>query len=408
MPSFSGALRRDRKSPPSTPSSLSAAAASNQGEGGEMKNLKLVTRHFPFSPQLPQPHFLPRLAAGKIPAFSSASHRVSSRPNLRRLPFAAAGSSALQLSTSRRLRHAASAGNGCRKKSRRDTSPGLGRYPIGRRCPGAGAYAAHPHGHLVLLQLLRPSAMSGECTLYSSAARSSSTSSSSAAAADMVQVGEEINGGAREEGVEERMLDKKQSSAMSSLTISSATEEFLEVEELVDTRLSLVIGAGSPQRLPLTEKEASAGRKRKRRASTVKGGSDINDDSGGSGARKKLQLTSEQAAVMEKSFRAHNVLSHDEKHDLARRLGLKARQVEVWFQNRRARTKLKQTELDCELLRRVCERLSHDNERLRRDLAEARSSLSSAAFMSRLTSSSCPSCNKPGSGWPGVGLINRD
>ncbi|XP_051196433.1 putative homeobox-leucine zipper protein HOX26 [Lolium perenne] len=201
---------------------------------------------------------------------------------------------------------------------------------------------------------------------------------------------------------------------MSTLTtISSGTEEFLEVEELVDTRLSLVIGAGSPQHppgqplLPLTEKEASAGRKRKR-ASTVKGGSDINDDSGGSGARKKLQLTGEQAAAMEKSFRAHNVLSHDEKHDLARRLGLKARQVEVWFQNRRARTKLKQTELDCGLLRRLCERLSHDNERLRRDLAEARSSLSSAAFISSLTSSSCPSCNKPGGGWPGVGLINRD
>jgi hypothetical protein len=103
---------------------------------------------------------------------------------------------------------------------------------------------------------------------------------------------------------------------MSSLTtISSGTEEFLEVEELVDTRLSLVIGAGSPQhppgqpQLPPTEKEASAGRKRKR-ASTVKGGSDINDDSGGSGARKKLQLTGEQAAAMEKSFRAHNVLSH--------------------------------------------------------------------------------------------------
>jgi homeobox-leucine zipper protein len=67
--------------------------------------------------------------------------------------------------------------------------------------------------------------------------------------------------------------------------------------------------------------------------------------------------------------------------------------VEVWFQNRRARTKLKQTEVECELLRRLCERLSHDNERLRQDLAEARSSLSSAAFMSRLTSSSCPSCN---------------
>jgi hypothetical protein len=86
--------------------------------------------------------------------------------------------------------------------------------------------------------------------------------------------------------------------------------------------------------------------------------------------------------------------------------------VEVWFQNRRARTKLKQTELDCELLRRWCEHLSDDNERLRRELAEARSS-SSSPFLARLPSAktmnaSCPSCNKPAVGWPAVGLVHRD
>jgi hypothetical protein len=73
--------------------------------------------------------------------------------------------------------------------------------------------------------------------------------------------------------------------------------------------------------------------------------------------------------------------------------------VEVWFQNRRARTKLKQTELDCELLRRWCELLGDENERLRRELAELRSSSSSSAFLSRLTAAvrvneACPSCNK--------------
>ncbi|KAM0877231.1 hypothetical protein ACQ4PT_035636 [Festuca glaucescens] len=230
---------------------------------------------------------------------------------------------------------------------------------------------------------------------------------------------------------------------MSSVTtISSGMEESLEVEELVDTRLSLslVIGAGSrppppvqvllPAPPPPENEAAAAGRRRKvpdtggvgstatthgKRGRTVRGSSDVDESDrlGGGGAGKKLRLTGEQAALMEKSFRAHNVLSHDEKHDLARRLGLKPRQVEVyWFQNRRARTKLKQAEIDCELLRRWCEHLSEENERLQRELAEARSS-SSSAFLPRLTATttvnaSCPSCNKPAGGWPGVGLINPD
>ncbi|OEL17189.1 putative homeobox-leucine zipper protein HOX26 [Dichanthelium oligosanthes] len=95
-------------------------------------------------------------------------------------------------------------------------------------------------------------------------------------------------------------------------------------------------------------------------------------DSGG--GRKKLRLTDAQAAMLENSFRAHNILSHAEKQELARRVGLSARQVEVWFQNRRARTKLKQTEVDCDLLRRWCDRLTDENARLRRDLANLRAS----------------------------------
>uniref|UniRef100_A0A453SQR7 Homeobox domain-containing protein n=3 Tax=Triticinae TaxID=1648030 RepID=A0A453SQR7_AEGTS len=128
------------------------------------------------------------------------------------------------------------------------------------------------------------------------------------------------------------------------------------------------------------------------------------DGGGGGGRRKKLRLTKEQCALLEGSFRAHNILSHVQKQELARQLNLSSRQVEVWFQNRRARTKLKQTEVDCEFLKRWCESLTHENQQLKHELLELRRSavapvaagsklfaqLPRAAAMMNL----CPSCEK--------------
>ncbi|CAA2954585.1 homeobox-leucine zipper HAT14-like [Olea europaea subsp. europaea] len=54
-------------------------------------------------------------------------------------------------------------------------------------------------------------------------------------------------------------------------------------------------------------------------------------------ARKKLRLSKEQSAFLEESFKEHNTLNPKQKLALAKQLNLRPRQVEVWFQNRRAR-----------------------------------------------------------------------
>nr|DAD30033.1 TPA_asm: hypothetical protein HUJ06_031501 [Nelumbo nucifera] len=53
--------------------------------------------------------------------------------------------------------------------------------------------------------------------------------------------------------------------------------------------------------------------------------------------RKKLRLSKEQSAFLEESFKEHNTLNPKQKLALAKQLNLRPRQVEVWFQNRRAR-----------------------------------------------------------------------
>ncbi|KAJ0971568.1 hypothetical protein J5N97_019527 [Dioscorea zingiberensis] len=97
------------------------------------------------------------------------------------------------------------------------------------------------------------------------------------------------------------------------------------------------------------------------------------DEGGGGGSRpKKLRLSKEQSRLLEESFRQNHTLNPKQKEALATRLKLRPRQVEVWFQNRRARTKLKQTEMECEYLKRCFGSLSEENRRLQREVEELR------------------------------------
>ena len=61
------------------------------------------------------------------------------------------------------------------------------------------------------------------------------------------------------------------------------------------------------------------------------------------------------------------------------------------------RTKLKQTEVDCELLKRCCETLTEENRRLHRELQQLRTlnhPHTAALFMPAGTLSICPSCER--------------
>ncbi|CAL9766201.1 unnamed protein product [Musa acuminata subsp. burmannicoides] len=116
------------------------------------------------------------------------------------------------------------------------------------------------------------------------------------------------------------------------------------------------------------------------------------------GTRKKLKLTKEQVTLLEDRFREHNTLNTAQKQDLADRLNIQTRQVEVWFQNRRARTKLKQIEVDYECLKKWCESLSDENRRLKKELQELRSANPGSPFYMHLlkaaTLTICPSCER--------------
>ncbi|KAK7392780.1 hypothetical protein VNO78_21228 [Psophocarpus tetragonolobus] len=160
------------------------------------------------------------------------------------------------------------------------------------------------------------------------------------------------------------------------------------------TSLSSPNSAVSPFQMDFRNGNAEFGGRNKREQNEGDRASD--DDENGS-TRKKLRLSKEQSAFLEESFKEHTTLNPKQKLALAKQLNLRPRQVEVWFQNRRARTKLKQTEVDCEYLKRCCETLTEENRRLQKELQELRALKTSQPFYMQLpatTLTMCPSCER--------------
>ncbi|XP_055809561.1 homeobox-leucine zipper protein HOX3 [Solanum dulcamara] len=117
----------------------------------------------------------------------------------------------------------------------------------------------------------------------------------------------------------------------------------------------------------INEEDVSMGKEKEEEES-----SNININISGAAPRKKLRLTKQQSFLLEESFRQNHTLNPKQKEALAMQLNLKARQVEVWFQNRRARSKLKQTEMECEYLKRWFGSLTEQNRRLKKEVEELR------------------------------------
>ncbi|CAL5184594.1 unnamed protein product [Lathyrus oleraceus] len=117
------------------------------------------------------------------------------------------------------------------------------------------------------------------------------------------------------------------------------------------------------------------------------------------GCTKKLRLTKEQSTMLEDAFKLHNTINTAQKRALAEKLNLKQRQVEVWFQNRRARTKLKQTEVNCIFLKKCHDKLSEENLKLKKELEELRALKVEAPNTTQSSSKAanwniCSSCKK--------------
>nr|XP_019709125.1 homeobox-leucine zipper protein HAT4 isoform X2 [Elaeis guineensis] len=122
-----------------------------------------------------------------------------------------------------------------------------------------------------------------------------------------------------------------------------------------------------------------------------------NDSEGDGGrGRKKLRLSKEQSCYLEECFKEHTTLNPKQKLAIAKRLNLLPRQVEVWFQNRRARTKLKQSEVDYKYLIQWCEYLTEENRMLRKEIQELKAFKSPLQnvhhYKQQTMLTMCPSC----------------
>ncbi|KAI5060139.1 hypothetical protein GOP47_0024559 [Adiantum capillus-veneris] len=111
--------------------------------------------------------------------------------------------------------------------------------------------------------------------------------------------------------------------------------------------------------------------------------------------RRGKRLNGEQVRALERAFKESNKLGLERKGKLAKELNLQARQIAVWFQNRRARCKTKQMESDYDGLKQQMEALTAQRDQLLQDKETLQAQVSSLQHQLNMGDSSTSSPNIP-------------
>nr|WPR17919.1 late meristem identity 1 [Delphinium anthriscifolium var. calleryi] len=94
---------------------------------------------------------------------------------------------------------------------------------------------------------------------------------------------------------------------------------------------------------------------------------------------RKKRLTNEQLDALERSFQEEIKLEPERKMKLAQELGLQPRQIAVWFQNRRARWKVKQVERHYDTLKKEFDLVIRENHKLQEEIMALKAKLEGRA-----------------------------
>ncbi|CAI9760176.1 unnamed protein product [Fraxinus pennsylvanica] len=114
--------------------------------------------------------------------------------------------------------------------------------------------------------------------------------------------------------------------------------------------------------------------------------------------KHKKRLTQEQVRLLETSFNLNTKLDPERKSHLAQELGLPSTRVAIWYQNRRARNKNQNLEVDHKALKLKLENVMEDNARLQDEVRRLKHELKKVQeIFGTFNSSLSSSCDDVGS-----------